>query len=608
VPFRSAIRATVPSIDAMPLFRALRDPSLRLYVWLSRRGWPRSYAGKLLLVAFLGTHVPLLTLLAFFVGSVSPSAAYTVRVLAVAVMATLAGTIATLYALHRLLAPMLVTQRGLRQYRRDRELPHLPTGFADEAGVLMADTQQTLAELERSMRRLELFDAVTGLPNSALFIESVSQTRATVRRTGAAIAVLDVFGIDDAVSALGPNAREVLLRGVTSRLSASVREGDVVARVGDSSFAVMGIMAPSAQGVAATASTGSVPDAALANALLAQANRLLDAISRPIPAPDVRGVECVVHLGAAAGVATFPADATEPDALLAHAQSAARDAVARARSEGQSVVTGFSAELHAAMQERDLRIAMERDEFVLEYQPKVDLATGYVSSVEALVRWRHPERGLVQPAAFIPAAEASGLIVPIGAWVLASACAQAKRWAQSGRPLRVAVNLSAQQVMRGDVVALVRRVLAETGLPAQLLELEVTESLFIADLARATSVLGELRALGVSVALDDFGTGYSSLSYLRTLPVTTVKIDRAFVRDLGGDAAGGAIVDAVLAMARGLSLSVVAEGVETEAQLEYLRQRGCDVAQGFYFARPMSPDQLTSQLAPDEAPEVQVVS
>lgn len=585
----------------MAIFRALSEPSLRLYVWLARRGWPRSYAGKLLFVAFVGTHVPLIALLAYFVGSVSPSASYTIHVTLIALAATLGATGVTLFALHRLLAPVLVTQQGLKHYRDQRELPYLPTGFTDEAGLLMADTQQTLSELERSMRRLELFDAVTGLPNSALFIESIAQTRAQVRRSGAAIAVvvIDVFGIDDTVGALGAGARDVLLRGVTSRLAASVREGDVVARVGDSTFAVMGIMSPSAP---AGASALTAPDTVLANALLAQANRLLGAIARPIPAPDANGVQCLVHLGAAAGVSTFPGDAVEPDALLQHAQSASREAVARARSEGHAVVQGFSPEMHAALQERviierDMRLALERGEFLLEYQPKIDLATGRFDAVEALVRWRHPERGVLPPAAFIPAAESTGLIVPLGAWVLEEACRQAQHWAQGGHPLRVAVNLSAQQVSRGDVVALVRRVLAETGLAPQLLELEVTESLLVADLNRAATVLGELRALGVTVALDDFGTGYSSLSYLRMLPVDVVKIDRAFVRDLGGDPAGGAVVDAVLAMARGLSLAVVAEGVETEAQLTYLRERGCTAAQGFYFARPMLPELVSERLA-----------
>lgn len=581
-------------------------PSDSFYVWLSRRGWPRSYAGKFVLVACAGACVPLVALIAFFAHAAAPTAAvYAARGAAVAIVATLVALVVMLPALRRLLAPVLATHDALRQYRIVREIPYLPTGFTDEAGLLMADLQQTLGELERSTRRLELFDVVTGLPSTPLFLESISQTRATVRRSRAAIAVvvIDVFGIDDAVAALGPSARDVLLRGVTSRLASSVREGDVVARVGECSFAVMGIMAPSAP---ITNSAPSVADALLANALLAQANRLLDAITRPLPAPDALGTQCVVQLGAAAGVATFPADATEPDALLEQAQSAAREAVEQARAEGEPVVTGFSPEMRAALSERvtmerDLRRALELDELLLEYQPRVDLASGCVESVEALVRWNHPERGIIPPSAFIPVAEASGLVVPLGAWVLEHACEQAQRWAASGRPLRVAVNFSTQQIVRGDVVALVRHVLAESTLPASLLEIEVTESLVAADPARAALALGELRGLGVRIALDDFGAGMSALGHLRAAPFDSVKIARSLVHGVGSDAASGALVDAVLAAARGLSLAAVAVGVETEAQADYLRERGCSAAQGFYFAHPMRAEALAERLAPTEA-------
>ena len=604
VPFGHSSRLTVPSIDAMTSPRASRVPSDALYVWLSRWGWPRSYAGKLLLIAFAGACVPLVAVLAYVAWSVSPGATLATRSVGIVIGATVVALVVMLPALRRVLAPVLATQQALRQYRTGREIPYLPTGFTDEAGLLMADLQQTLGELERSTRRLELFDVVTGLPNSALFVESVSQTRATVRRSGAAIAVvaIDVFGIDDAVAVLGPSARDVLLRGVTSRLASSVREGDVVARVGESTFAVMGIMSPSAPVTSSTA----VPDSLLANALLAQANRLISAITRPLPAPDASGTQCVVQLGAAAGVATFPADATEPDALLAQAQSAAREAVVQARRDRQPVVTGFSPEMRAALNERvtierDLREALDRDEFFVEYQPRVDLASGCVESVEALVRWNHPEHGVIAPADFIPVAEASGLIVPIGGRVLEEACRQAKHWAQGGRPLRVAVNVSAQQIARGDVVALVRRLLAETNLPASLLEVEVTESVVTADPARATVALSELRALGVTVTLDDFGAGTSSLGSLRAAPFNAVKISRSIVRAMSADAASSAFVDAVIAMSRGMSLSVVAVGVETEAQVGHLRERGCAAAQGFHFAHPMRADALAAKLAPAEA-------
>lgn len=582
-------------------------PSDALYVWLSRRGWPRSYAGKLLLIAFAGACVPVAAVLAYVAWSVAPSAAYATRIAGIAVAATVVALVAMLPALRRMLAPVLATHQALRQYRARREIPYLPTGFTDEAGLLMADLQQTLGELERSTRRLELFDVVTGLPNSALFVESVSQTRATVRRSGAAIAVIaiDVFGIDDAVASLGSSARDVLLRGVTARLAASVREGDVVARVGATTFAVMGIMAPSAA-ITSTVSNGTpVADSLLANALLAQTNRLIDAITRPLPAPDASGTQCIVQLGAAAGVAAFPADATEPDALLEQAQAAARDAVAQARSECQPVVTGFSPEMRAALHERvtterELRAALDDGELVVEYQPRVDLANGCVESVEALVRWNHPERGVLTPADFIPVAEASGLIIPIGARVLDAACRQAQHWARSGRPLRVAVNVSAQQIARGDVVAVIRRTLAETELPASLLEVEVTESALTYDPARAVTVLNELRTLGVTLSLDEFGAD-AWLGSLRAAPFKVVKISRTLVRGVGEDTTSSAIVDAILAAARGMSLAAIAVGVESPAQADYLRERGCRAAQGFYFAHPMRADALTERLAPTEA-------
>jgi diguanylate cyclase (GGDEF)-like protein len=559
----------------------LFEPTLRLYAWLARLGRPRSYAGKLLFVAFLGAHVPLLTLIAFFLASTSPSAEYTVRVAVVALAATLLGTAATLFGLHRLLAPVLITARGLREYVSERRLPELPPSYTDEAGTLMSDTRHTLTRLDEAMRRLSHYDEVTGLPNRTLFAERLSHATAQARRDGRRLAVLmiEVERAADVAVSLGTDAGDALMRGVARRLGGAVREADVMARVGDTTFAVLDF------------------DAGAAGGLLAQARRFTEALARPIAVTGMAGATHQLHVSAAVGIATYPGDAVDAELVLRAAYAAARDARTLANGNGGSAIRFYSADLHTRLGERlaleqDLRAALDAGDFFLEYQPKVDLATGMTTEVEALVRWRHATRGIVPPGEFIPLAEDTGLIVRLGEWVLREACRQARVWADAGRPLRVAVNLSAQQVARTDVVALTRAVLEETGLDASLLELEITESLLVANVTRAAEVLGELRALGVRIALDDFGTGYSSLSYLRLLPVDVVKIDRSFMRGLGTDGAGDAVVNAVLAMARGLSLAVVAEGVETEDQLAYLRARGCDRAQGFLFARPLSPAQL----------------
>jgi EAL domain-containing protein (putative c-di-GMP-specific phosphodiesterase class I) len=273
-------------------------------------------------------------------------------------------------------------------------------------------------------------------------------------------------------------------------------------------------------------------------------------------------------------------------------------AMYRAKNAGRSRVEVYEASMGSQAPEylrleADLRRALEREELRLFYQPQLDLRTGQVVGLEALLRWEHPERGLVSPAQFIPVAEDTGLIVPIGRWVLETACREAKRW-QEIAPLRIAVNLSMRQFRHPKLVEEVAEVLAQTGLEPGLLELEITESVVMEDAAATVETLGRLKALGVALAVDDFGTGYSSLGYLKRFPVGALKIDRSFVRDLV-QTQGEAIVGAVMGLARALGLKVVAEGVETSAQLERLRTLGCDFAQGYYFAKPM-PGQAVTEL------------
>jgi EAL domain-containing protein (putative c-di-GMP-specific phosphodiesterase class I) len=275
----------------------------------------------------------------------------------------------------------------------------------------------------------------------------------------------------------------------------------------------------------------------------------------------------------------------------------------RAKEQGRNGYRFFTAEMNQrtlakAQLNTDLRRAIERAEFTLNYQPKVDLADGRLRGLEALLRWNHPQRGMVPPAEFIPALEDSGLILPVGEWVIAKACAQLRRWRDAGcTPVPVAVNLSPKQFRRRDLDRLIRQSLEREGMPAELLELEITESSLMEDPEDAVRSMHNLRAAGLKISIDDFGTGYSSLSYLTRLPLSALKIDRSFVRDAGDSEEAASIVRAVINMAQNLRFTVIAEGVETQEQVAFLRQHGCDQAQGYFFGRPVSAEQ-TAKLLP----------
>jgi diguanylate cyclase (GGDEF)-like protein len=415
------------------------------------------------------------------------------------------------------------------------------------------------------------------LPNRQLFLDRLSQGVAQARRSGESLAVLyldfDRFRVVE--DSLGHSAGNELLRKLSERLKRCVREGDTVARLAADEFAVLVHQVSHAEDAAKVAA------------------KLLEAVRPPL---EVQGRE--LSITASLGIACYPSDGDVPEALLKNADTA----MYRAKGEGRDTYRLY----HPAMNDRALeqlslesalRKAIGQDELVAYYQPLVSLATGRLEGAEALVRWNHPEKGIIGASQFIAVAEASGLIVAIDHWMLRAACLRAREWRGRGHEqLRVEVNLSARQFQLPDVVPAVKRCLEETGLPPAALEIEITESVAMRNVARSAEILRSLREEGVRISLDDFGTGYSSLSYLRTLPVDTVKLDQSFVRDVTTDRGDAAIASAIIAMAHSLGLRVVAEGVESEAQLAFLREHGCDTVQGFLFGPPAPPESIAALL------------
>ncbi len=429
-------------------------------------------------------------------------------------------------------------------------------------GTVFDVTERRLAE--EQVRSLAFQDALTGLPNRRLFGDRIEMALAHACRDGDRLAVffldLDRFKVIN--DSLGHTVGDELLRAVAARLRESVRQGDTVARQGGDEFLLL------------------FPGVAQAVDVAKMAHKLLEVLRRP---HRLAGRELFVT--ASLGVSLYPEDGADAETLVKNADTA----MYRAKEEGRDTWQLYTRAMNATALERlalesALRRALEGQEFLLHYQPVLDIVTGRVHGVEALLRWKHPEMGLVPPADFIPLAEATGLIVPIGPWVLRSACAQVKAWHDQGHLICVSVNLSARQVQQPDLVAQVTQVLDETSLQPRFLELEITETGAMQDEVATVETLRRLKAIGVRISIDDFGVGYSSLGYLKRLPIDTLKIDKSFVKDIGHASDGDAIVSAVVAMAHGLKLAVVAEGVETEQQLRVLAVRGCDRMQGYVFS------------------------
>ncbi len=442
---------------------------------------------------------------------------------------------------------------------------------------------------EDRLRRLAYYDSLTHLPNRALFGERLRSAllQADMKKRLLALIFLDLDHFKGLNDSLGHGAGDALLQGVARRLVNCLRKGDTVARMGGDEFGIL------LEGI------GSRGEAMMSATAVVEKVKL--AMSKPF---EVQGR--TVFSACSIGIAFYPQDGPDVQSLQRNADTA----MYRAKSAGKNRHMFYVPEmnelamLHLEL-EHDLRSAIRNGELFPLYQPLCDAVTRRVIGAEVLLRWRHPKYGLIPPGEFIPVAEASGLIVDIGAWVLAEACRQFCRWQLSGAELEyVSVNVSARQFAAGDLISRVREILAETGMDAQHLLLELTESLLMDDVQYALDVLGNLRESGLRIAIDDFGTGYSSLSYLRQLPIDSLKIDRSFVSRVPGAVGDEQIINAVIAMASSMDLKVIAEGIETEEQLAWLHQAGCMTVQGFLLGRPQTVEELEALILPQPVPPV----
>src|SRR5581483_11279643 len=429
---------------------------------------------------------------------------------------------------------------------------------------------------EERIQFLAYYDALTGLPNRALLHDRLAKALASARRHEEKLALLflDIDRFKVINDSLGHSIGDLLLKEVAERLKRSAREQDTVARLGGDEFIVV---------LGAIKNVGDVA---------VTAERIVGALAAPITIQrHSLTVTCSL------GITIFPDHGSDAETLVKNADAA----MYSAKDHGRNNFQFFTEHMNLAVMERltlenSLRLALTNNELRLLYQPQVEIATGRITGVEALLRWQHSDLGLVLPAKFISIAENSGLIIPIGEWVLKTACAQARTWQAEGLPLSVAVNVSALQFRQDSFLESIRSVLNEIGLAPPYLQLEVTESVLLSNADVMLAVFRELKHMGVKLSIDDFGIGYSSLSYLRHFPVHKLKIDRSFVQDLALNADDKAITSAIISMAKSLDLKVIAEGVENEQQMDFLREHKCDEVQGFYFSPPLPANELAEFL------------
>lgn len=437
--------------------------------------------------------------------------------------------------------------------------------------------EDALREQQSRLNYMAFHDALTGLPNRALFYDRLNHGLARAKRSGGKLVamLLDLDRFKYINDSLGHDAGDLLLKTISQRLKECVRDMDTVARLGGDEFVIV------LEGIHDIDDVGYV------------AQKILATVARPI---NIVGHD--ISTTVSIGISVYPDDGMQADELLKNADIAMYKAKEGGKNNYQFYAEGMNASaVNFLLLENDLRRAIEQDQLTLFYQPQFDLQTDSLVGMEALVRWQHPDRGLISPAHFIPLAEETGLIVSLGEWVLRRACEQQKAWLQSGRYAgKMAVNLSPRQFRQANFPDRVAEILADTGLPATNLELEITESSAMEHASETINMMNVLNQMGLSLAIDDFGTGYSSLAYLKRFPIHKLKIDRSFVCDVAINQNDAAIAKSIINLAHNMSLNVVAEGVEYQSQADWLRERGCDQVQGFFYAKPMSAEQIEQHL------------
>lgn len=432
---------------------------------------------------------------------------------------------------------------------------------------------------EETIHHLAYHDALTDLPNRRMYVQQLSKEMMQAKRFQSTLAVLflDMDRFKDVNDSFGHDVGDLLLVEAAKRLQGCLKPGDVVARLGGDEFTVM---------------QTQLQDRSEAAAL---AEQIMNQLQRPFELDGhVFNVSCSI------GIALYPQDGDNPEDLLKRADTA----LYTVKSRGKNGYDFFDPTMEAKSLERilmenEMRKAIEQEQFQIYYQPKIDIATGGMTGMEALVRWVHPELGIIPPNRFIPIAEETGMILALGEWILKQACRQNKLWHDQGYTLKVSVNLSARQIYQKDLVEMIKDILRETNLSPDWLELEITESIFV-KMEEATAVLQQIRDIGIEISIDDFGTGYSSFSYIKSLPVDTIKIDASFIRDIHHNQESQAIVKAIVTIAQSLNMNVIAEGIELDDQVAALKENGCDHGQGYLFSKPLTTDDFDQFLRQEQ--------